>query len=236
MQASGRREPLRLCGPHVPVRGARVPERPGLRRPPLLLMTRARREPRADHDLGIHTTRAVPCAALGIAGPNAVHASPYEPTPFGVLDDLLCGLGLELPRYTFVDLGSGKGRVICLAAGLPFRGVLGIELSPALHAAAEANLAALPASWRRARSVRSVCADAAEHPIPAGPTVYFLFNPFAASVLARVVARIEAAHADDPADRLVLYYMPVHRDVLDRSALLGLHSSSRDWLIYRSQA
>ena len=45
-------------------------------------------------------------------------------TPHGIQD------------YTFLDIGSGKGRVLMLASDAPFRHIVGVELSPALTAIA----------------------------------------------------------------------------------------------------
>ncbi len=69
-------------------------------------------------------------------GPNLVHATHYEPTPVGDLDALLAHVPFALERSTFVDLGSGMGRAVLLAASRPFRQVVGVEISPALHAIA----------------------------------------------------------------------------------------------------
>src|SRR5882724_12595376 len=40
-------------------------------------------------------------------------------------------------KYTFVDLGSGKGRILFLAAEFPFRRIQGIEFAVELHREAE---------------------------------------------------------------------------------------------------
>jgi hypothetical protein len=38
------------------------------------------------------------------------------------------------PRdFTFTDFGSGEGRVLLIAAGLPFRAVVGVEFSAELN-------------------------------------------------------------------------------------------------------
>src|SRR5262249_39527165 len=116
-------------------------------------MSRRAKPPHADHQLGIHTTRPVPLEGLDIDGDNAVHGNRYEPTPYGVLEDMFTELDLDYPRFAFVDLGSGKGRILCLAAAYPFRRVIGVEFSRELHAIAKTNLAALPASWKKAREV-----------------------------------------------------------------------------------
>jgi SAM-dependent methyltransferase len=90
--------------------------------------------------------------------------------------------------YTFVDLGCGKGRAVMLASGMGFHEVMGVELNPGLAEVAGANLAV----WKAGRSVRIVCGDATEVELPAGPCVVYLFNPFGAPVLRRLLERLEA--------------------------------------------
>src|SRR3981081_102097 len=48
--------------------------------------------------------------------------------------------GGDFSQYTFIDVGSGKGRVLFVAAGDPFRKGIGVEVSNALHDDALANL------------------------------------------------------------------------------------------------
>jgi hypothetical protein len=190
--------------------------------------------PRSDHELGIKTTRNVPLDALSIDSENRVHAHRYEPSPFAVLPDMLLGLGLDYPRYTFIDLGSGKGRVLCVAAGYPWRRVLGVEFGRELHEEAERNIARLAPSRRRCRDVRSLHKDATELALPEEPTVLYLFNPFTAPVLARILDRLEEAHRVSAVERWVLYYMPVLEDLLARRDFLEPVSAAKDWRIYRT--
>lgn len=51
-----------------------------------------------------------------------------------VLRQILDRLPLDFEEYTFIDLGSGKGRALLIASEYPFRAVVGVELSPKLHA------------------------------------------------------------------------------------------------------
>lgn len=92
-----------------------------------------------------------------------------------------------LDSYTFVDLGAGMGRALLLAAEFPFRAVIGVEMHPALTRIGRRNLAKWRAAGRACAPMRMVQCDAVEFPLPPGPCVVFLFNPFAAPVLRRVL-------------------------------------------------
>jgi SAM-dependent methyltransferase len=188
--------------------------------------------PRSDRDLGIRTQRAELLEGLQIDSENRIHGNRYEPTPFGVVDDMLCGLGLDCSRFVFVDLGSGKGRVLALAARHPFRQIIGVEFSRELHAIALSNIALMSADRGRTRHIRSIHADAADYEFPREPLVVFLFNPFAAPVVARVLENLERSHRATGEACYVLYYMPVAESVLNRATWLRPHSAARDWVIY----
>jgi SAM-dependent methyltransferase len=93
-----------------------------------------------------------------------------------------------LDEYSFVDLGAGMGRAILLAAEFPFRAVVGVELNPTLARIGRKNMALWRAAGRAKAPMRMICADAAEFELPAGPCVVFLFNPFGAPVMRRLLA------------------------------------------------
>ena len=108
--------------------------------------------------LGIETSREVDLATLGLA---ARDRGDYEAVR---LDGDPPALGTQPihPDDVFLDLGSGKGRVVLEAARRPFRRVIGVEISPELNAIAARNL---EASRRRLRAqdVRFITADANAH-------------------------------------------------------------------------
>ena len=66
----------------------------------------------------------------------------------------------------FVDCGSGAGRAVALASAFPFKEVIGVELSPALHARAQATVAAIQAADGRWAPVRLVCGDITTYALP----------------------------------------------------------------------
>ncbi|MBK8011124.1 MAG: class I SAM-dependent methyltransferase [Deltaproteobacteria bacterium] len=192
----------------------------------------ARRSPRTDAALGIKANRPVEVDALALPPHRQADAHRYEATSFGVLDDILVGLGVRYAEYVFVDLGAGKGRIVCLAAGLPFKRVVGVELSPRLVEVARANVRSLTSTWRRATQVDIVEGDAGEFDFPRGPVLIYLFNPFGPNVLSRVLDRLEVAHLENPVPRYLLYYMPAYTDVLQRRSFLRPIDAGRDWATF----
>src|SRR3984957_16081124 len=54
-----------------------------------------------------------------------VFHSPYQPTESVLFHEMIAALenraGFDFPTFTFVDLGSGKGRTLLMASDYPFR-------------------------------------------------------------------------------------------------------------------
>ncbi len=113
----------------------------------------------------------------------------YSPLPYAPLKRLLSTVAPNKQKDVFVDWGSGLGRVVVLASAYPYREVIGVEYSPGLCAAANANLARARVT-RRCGSVRIVNADARAFSIPKDATVMFFFNPFRGELLTEVVRHI----------------------------------------------
>jgi predicted RNA methylase len=107
---------------------------------------------------------------------------------------------------TFVDMGAGMGRAMLLAAEMPFRRVVGVELNPTLARIARKNLAVWRKAGRSLAPMRLVEGDATEFVWPEGPCLAFLFNPFGSAVMRRMLASMAKAFARRP-DELDLVYV-----------------------------
>lgn len=116
-------------------------------------------------------------------------------------------LHMDYERFSFVDVGSGKGRALLLAAGYPFREVIGVELSPALDRIARANLARYTGP-RRPTPVTPIQGDAAEFHWPSGPLVVYMWNAFTGPVMEHVLRNLEASLVQLPRELYLVYVHP----------------------------
>ena len=116
----------------------------------------------------------------------------------------------------FIDLGSGKGRmVLAAAARYPFKRVIGVELAEQLHEVARANVAS--SRWRlRCKDIVLVCSDVLDYEIPDDVTVVFLNNPFRGETFAGVIKNLIASADKNPRRIKVIYSNPI-----EEPALLG---------------
>jgi SAM-dependent methyltransferase len=132
-------------------------------------------------------------ATGGCIAPRHGDATRYESVPYHTMFKLLDRLQLGADDVV-VDIGSGMGRAVCVAASYPIREAVGVELEPDLHAQAQANAARA----RRLRApVRLHCGSAAEFDF-ARVTVALFFNPFGPETMRAVLRRIEASLSREP--------------------------------------
>jgi SAM-dependent methyltransferase len=120
-----------------------------------------------------------------------------------------------IDEFTFVDLGAGMGRAVLLGAEFPFRAAVGVELNPTLARIGRRNMALWRAAGRALAPMRMVCRDAAEFALPAGPCVVFLFNPFGAPVLRRLLTAWSRSFAGREGQLDILYVNNEHEHVLE---------------------
>ena len=122
----------------------------------------------------------------------------------------------------FVDLGCGKGRACMLAVLHGFSKVVGVDYSPELCRVAERNFEVL--RGRTGRAFHStVCAmDAVDYAFAPDDTVLYLYNPFAATVLSAVLARLRSSLGAHPRRVWFVYHNPVWRDAVEASGLFVL--------------
>lgn len=145
-----------------------------------------------DLEFGVRTSGLVAGRHLKTGHRSDRHTTAYYAVAPSVFQSLLVRWRRLKPvspldAYNFIDLGAGMGRALLLAAEFPFRAVIGVEMHPALARIGRRNMALWRAMDRARAPLRMVECDAADFPLPTGPCVVFLFNPFAAPVLRRVL-------------------------------------------------
>jgi len=105
----------------------------------------------------------------------------------------LRNLHLDDPgEYTFIDFGSGKGRVLFVASDFPFARIVGIEYAPELHQAACRNIQSYRSDTRKCGRIEAICQDMTTFHFPEGPLALFFYNPASESVMRTIAAKITA--------------------------------------------
>jgi precorrin-6B methylase 2 len=162
--------------------------------------------------LGLETRGRIELDELGLDPTDRTY---YEPTEWSVLGRVLPKREVR-PDDVFCDFGSGMGRVVVLA-GLRYRaaGVLGVELSDALHRIAERNVERNRKRFK-AGAVDVVCADVLEYGVPDDVTIAYVNNSFQGPVFAGWVDHLVASLERNPRLVRIVYRNPVEAEVLER--------------------
>ncbi len=143
----------------------------------------------------------------------------YETSSEAAIRLPLDSLDIDHSRFTFVDLGCGKGKPLLVAATYPFRRLVGVDVSPVCVAVARRNVARYGPERIDPARVEVVCMDARDFGFPDEPLVVYLFNPFPRTVLETVVANLERSLEARPREAYVVYLNPDGARPLSRSPL-----------------
>lgn len=138
----------------------------------------------------------------------------YQPSDPTIFHEIMSRLSIDCREFTFLDLGSGKGRALLLASDYPFRRIVGVELLPELHAIALANVSKYRSERQQCRDFELHCCDARQYALPREPLVIFLFEPFPEDILREVIVRVEQSLREAPRTVFLVYQNPVAEPVI----------------------
>ena len=174
-----------------------------------------------DEKFGVSTSEAVDTLAAGIEDADArALAVKYVATPEPVMRHILekSTAGQPLEDFSFVDLGSGKGRTLIMASHFAFREVIGVELSPQHCRVAEENVERFLQGDHDplCSKIRVVCANAMDFRFPDGPVLVYMYRPFLSSVVQAVADNLHRFQAETGHRVLLAYSCPMEEGVLSR--------------------
>jgi precorrin-6B methylase 2 len=155
-----------------------------------------------DRRLGIQTRAMV---ATG-GGEDSID---YMPIPYRHLACMLSKVDMR-EDCAFLDYGSGRGRVVTVAATYPIRRAMGVELSYEMVVAARRNFAR--ARGVVCRNVEFVEGNAASFVVPDDVSVIHFYNPFVGETLARVVNRMHESLMRRPRRIQIIFFNHGHFD------------------------
>jgi SAM-dependent methyltransferase len=196
-------------------------------------------EIRFDRALGIDTAGIIAPEHLDFAPERTKSSAPYQASPARITRHVVRQIASRLPGATFIDVGSGKGRVVIIAAEYGFSKVIGIELSPQLCAIAVENIAKHGSRRPIMAPITMLNMDATEFQIPPCPCVFFFFSPFSEAVMREVVVKLVHSLEQKPRKVFIIYcgietskgeLESLHGDLFDRNVFNfeRLHDLPRD--------
>jgi len=201
-----------------------------------------------DWEHSVDTTRSN--VGFGTQFLTGVTARPYFATEPWLFEQIMQALALSIQQsavshrivaqtgmqdFTFIDLGSGKGRVLLMASDYPFKRIIGVEFMPELHRAAQKNVANYSNARQRCRLIESVCMDARDFQFPPEPLVAYLFNPFSESTFAHVLEGLRRSVEQSPRPVYIAYRFTEFEPLLAHAEWLEKIAGAEQWAVYRNR-
>ncbi|KUI37475.1 hypothetical protein AU194_21290 [Mycobacterium sp. GA-2829] len=159
--------------------------------------------------LGVRTSGEIRLEDLGIA---AEGREPYQPVGWLMLRRILPP-DTVTSDDVFLDIGAGMGRAVLVAAGYPFRRVIGVELSTRLADIAQDNVERVK-DRLRCKDIAIVNADAVNYKVPDDVTVVFMNNPLRGACFAAVVDNVLDSYDRRPRPLRIIYGNPIEEPTL----------------------
>jgi hypothetical protein len=158
--------------------------------------------------------------------------SPYQPTEPALFKEILASLEIDFQDFTFIDIGSGKGRTLLMASDYPFRRIVGVELLSELHRVAQENIRKYKSDSQKCFALEAIRTDARDFEFPPEPTVLYLFNPLPEPGLVQLLANLEHSLQEHPRSLFVIYHNPVLEHVLAGNAWLKKLDATHQYVVY----
>ena len=185
-----------------------------------------------DFDHGVDTTWATVPLRTRIR--ELLSGGQYQPSEPELFHQILRAVPVKPDGFTFIDLGSGKGRTLLMASNYAFDRIIGVELLAELNAIAHDNIARYRGERQKCFALESHAGDAREFEFPAQPTILYLFNPFPEHVLRAVLANLRKSLEASPRPVYVIYHNLVHERLFNECGWLRPASRTTQYAIYRA--
>lgn len=170
-----------------------------------------------DFRYGVETCRQVRLASLHIDSDNIDHGHRYEAARVVEVRRTLRQIQPLLPpNARLVDLGSGKGRILMIAAECGYAGATGVEFAAELCDIGRQNLERFRGRTECITDLKIVHGDVVQYEIEPRDMLFTLFNPFDDLVTSQVASRIVESLARHPRRVIVCLYNTDTVELIER--------------------
>lgn len=172
-------------------------------------------ELRKDWELGISTIGNKTADELTIDCGSKMVGHFYQPSSSILFEKAMNQLPFNFSDKVFLDLGSGKGRALVLAAEAGFKKVIGVEYAAELNDIAYTNVERVRDKFPDTEFILTE-GDALIYEIPEEVDVIYLFNPFDEAAISTLVQRLRPIFERKHPIYLV-YVHPIHGEVFEQT-------------------
>ncbi len=188
---------------------------------------------RFDAENGVETSKHEMIYAGEVKTENWAYSYNYEPVATKLFHESMSKIDTDLGQFIFLDLGSGKGKALMLAAEYPFRKIIGVEFSSQLHNIAKENITKF--KIKNSNNFQLIHEDASIYRFPQENIILFLYNPFDGIVLEQVLKKIENHITRTSKDIYIVYHYPINSEIFDQNEFIKLFHSSEGYKIYSNK-
>jgi SAM-dependent methyltransferase len=185
-----------------------------------------------DWEHSTDTTRSN--VAFGTQFLTGITARPYYATEPWLFEQVMQALPIDFSQFMFVDLGSGKGRVLLMASDYPFARIVGVEFMPDLHRAAQKNIKSYSNDRQSCYKIEALHMDARDFQFPLDPLVVYLFNPFSESTFAQVLENLGYSVERSPRPVYIAYRFTEFENLLAQEPWLEKIAGIEQWAVYEN--
>lgn len=186
-----------------------------------------------DYKYGVETINTKMLDELEIDSPNKVHGRYYEGTNAYLFKRMFSQVRVDIPNSCLIDFGSGKGKVMLMAAERGFPKVLGVEFSIELVEICRRNLEIFKRKTKSKTEFEVIHMDAAEYQIPPEANLLFFSNPFDETLIEKVIANILMSLEKYPREIVVVHLFPQGNMAFVHHPRFQLEHESNDGFIFR---
>ncbi len=172
------------------------------------------REWKKERELGIRTFGAHAPDELSIEADSKLGGHLYQPSSSVIFERAMNALPFNFNDKVFLDIGSGKGRALVLAAEAGFKKVIGVEYAAELNDIAHTNIELVRDKFPNTEFVLHE-ADALTYEIPEEVDVIYLFNPFDEAATRGLLQKVKPSF-NRKRPLYLVYVNPIHCHVLQQ--------------------
>lgn len=183
-----------------------------------------------DWEHSVDTTRSN--VGIGTQLFTGITSRPYFATEPWLFEQIMQAIPADFSQFTFIDLGSGKGRVLLMASDYPFHRIVGVEFMADLHRVAQKNITSYSGDHQRCRQIDAFQMDARDFQFPLEPLVVYLFNPFSESTFAKVLENLRQSIQQVPRKVCIAYRFTEFEHLLARTEWLEKIAGAEQWAVY----
>jgi predicted RNA methylase len=184
---------------------------------------------------GTDTVTFAKAESLTIEGPHRDDGTGYQPSRIRPFRRLMSALRPPAGS-AFVDFGCGKGRLLLLAADYGFQRITGVEFAKELANIASDNLA----RYQRKKSIRGdiriIQEDAVDYRIQDDDNFFFMFNPFAASLVEQIARNVAQSVTRASRQVFIIYSNPLWRGGIEQQGFSWVQAFDSDEILVYSNS